>query len=1656
MRVVGRSAGGAESDLVLRFSVAVPDVPAISSSLTIDSTNTTYDGRTVVITGGTVTIRGAHTLDRLMVLGGTIVAPAGEKLDLTTTRGLYAGCGAAFDLSGRGDPGFGNVGNNSGGSHVGLGGTSGASAAATFGSVYRPAERGAGGRTSTGGTVGGAGGGVIAISGGAVVVDGTVRANGAASPHGRGGGGGGSIWIRAARVSGAGKIEANGGSSSSYSSGGGGAIAIETTGPGGTLPALSATSASSPGQRGGPGSIYLHGPASTWGDLRIDNGDFDGAPADLPSLDSGQVLAVSGSTITTDRSADVPGWFAGHWVEIRDAANTLRGTWRVASATGRTITLEGDDIAVAAGDLWQGVYRFDSLTLRRVTFLSSDPVRVAGTETIEASVVTRSITAGALVITGAATLSHATGDVLNIDVEGELRVEAGGAIDVSGRGEPGFGNVGNNSGGSHIGSGGGALGTTFGSIRRPAERGGGGRTGTNSTVGGAGGGVIGIRAGSVVIDGTIRANGSASPNGRGGGAGGSILIGAARVSGAGRIEANGGSSSSYSSGGGGAIAVEYTDPSSALPVTSAKSAAANNSFGGAGSVFTAGPGPAYGDVLVDNTGFALASSQPTVFPSLGYGVVAGVSGNAVTTDRTSIPGWFAGHWVDVLAPDGTRRGTWRIASADGGSFTLEGSPEVVTGDTWRGVYLLDSVRLRNAKVVSLDDVRGARDLDATSSLVVNEPPAFDPARRSQITVVSDPVADAVVGPAGAVSDPTPPIVLTASNVRTGQTYSANASGDGSFRVPVLGQAGDTFTLWARDSYSVPATSAAIPVGGSVAWNNSVASVSLWPATVTGGNAADGAVRLQFPVRSGMGEVSLTSSSSAVIVPAAVLIPDGASSAHFPVTTAAVEDGSEVTITATSNGTSASAVLTLLATSSALSQFELAPSSIAGGTSVNATVTLGGPAPAGGARVWLESFDTRLAEVPDFVDVAEGAASATLTIRTFGVSADSSVVLQATRGSTLQRTLSLTACAGAGFADPPDAIEVETMWVDESLPSGAVQTGDGTIDTTQAASGAASIHLASAAPGERMLAFTGAAALQVAPEDVLVLHALVDPCDPPRQLLVGWKSGASEFRTSWGESRIEPTTAHVRPGALPRGGEWARLEVLARAIGITSVRSLDGLSIRADGGQVWIDAIGRGACALGTAPSPPADPFESVWFDDQLPEGAVAEPAGGIVSAWTWDESQSAGGTRSHREPLRTGLHEHYFEGSAPLKVGQGDVLFAWVLLDPCNPPDMVDLTFKADDATQWEHKAFWGEDRMPWGTLGTASRYPMGPLPELGKWVRLEVPAALLGLEGSTISGAAFVLNDGQAWFDRSGRVARVNVALGKTAAQSSYLAGRGPGDEQLVVNGELFEVNYTGSQAGPWWQVDLGAVQPIDAIHIYNRSDAQQAKLSNYWVWVSDVPFTSTTAAVTRFQPGISGYWQLAQAGRPTVVQIGRTGRYVRIQISGTTNLHMAEVQVWAPSSPARRNIGGGQIPSQSSTSGGQEAEAAVNGVLDWSLTTSSAQPWWQVDLGSVQPIGTVDIGNGFAAATAARMSNFYLFVSDVPFDSTSPAATLSQAGVGAYYHGTPARTSYSFPVNRTGRYLRLQLTGTNFLHPTEVRVWAHDETVRALRRATESPPPR
>jgi hypothetical protein len=154
------------------------------------------------------------------------------------------------------------------------------------------------------------------------------------------------------------------------------------------------------------------------------------------------------------------------------------------------------------------------------------------------------------------------------------------------------------------------------------------------------------------------------------------------------------------------------------------------------------------------------------------------------------------------------------------------------------------------------------------------------------------------------------------------------------------------------------------------------------------------------------------------------------------------------------------------------------------------------------------------------------------------------------------------------------------------------------------------------------------------------------------------------------------------------------------------------------------------------------------------------------------------------------------------------------------------------------------------------------------------------------------------------------NAAISKTTSQSSTYVPTNPASAAVDGNrntnyygtGSVAMTNY---EATPWWQVDLGSIQSIDTIQVFPRDDSGSISyLSDWYIFVSDVPFTSTTISTTIAQSGVSNYHK-GQATNPTTQTVDRTGRYIRIQAANSTYLMLGEVEVNVENSIGIRTLG-------------------------------------------------------------------------------------------------------------------------------------------------------
>jgi RHS repeat-associated protein len=227
------------------------------------------------------------------------------------------------------------------------------------------------------------------------------------------------------------------------------------------------------------------------------------------------------------------------------------------------------------------------------------------------------------------------------------------------------------------------------------------------------------------------------------------------------------------------------------------------------------------------------------------------------------------------------------------------------------------------------------------------------------------------------------------------------------------------------------------------------------------------------------------------------------------------------------------------------------------------------------------------------------------------------------------------------------------------------------------------------------------------------------------------------------------------------------------------------------------------------------------------------------------------------------------------------------------------------------------------GQLNTTYTYPSGA--NNGK-----ISSQTDAISGETVSYAYDSLNR---LLSAQAQVPSANLAQGKTATQSSTLSGYstdGPGSAvDGNTDGNFFDgsVTHTNYDANAWWQVDLGSSQWVSAINIWNRTDCCSDRLTDYWVFVSDQPFSpSDTPATLQNRAGTWNNHQTTYPNPSTAITVGAEGRYVRVQLSGTNYLSLAEVQVWGGWSETFGYDAFGNLTSKTPAGGAPQLSVGVN----------------------------------------------------------------------------------------------------------------------------------
>jgi len=228
--------------------------------------------------------------------------------------------------------------------------------------------------------------------------------------------------------------------------------------------------------------------------------------------------------------------------------------------------------------------------------------------------------------------------------------------------------------------------------------------------------------------------------------------------------------------------------------------------------------------------------------------------------------------------------------------------------------------------------------------------------------------------------------------------------------------------------------------------DTVASVSLSPNTVTGGTATTGTVTLATAA-TGSFVVNLSSSIGQITVPATATVAAGSKTATFTATASNTGSGYVGSIYATTEHSSAKAVLT--AVDNPIVSLAFSPSTVSGGAATTGTVTLSS-APTGTFTVDI-SASTDQVTVPSTMTIAKGSTSGTFTVQTQNLGGAYSLSLYASNPhSSAKAVLTVVEDAIASLSLSPS-----------SVTTGGTTTG--TVTLSAAPTGNLTVNLSSSTP-----------------------------------------------------------------------------------------------------------------------------------------------------------------------------------------------------------------------------------------------------------------------------------------------------------------------------------------------------------------------------------------------------------------------------------------------------------------------------------------------------------------------------------------------------------------------------------------------------------------
>ena len=156
-----------------------------------------------------------------------------------------------------------------------------------------------------------------------------------------------------------------------------------------------------------------------------------------------------------------------------------------------------------------------------------------------------------------------------------------------------------------------------------------------------------------------------------------------------------------------------------------------------------------------------------------------------------------------------------------------------------------------------------------------------------------------------------------------------------------------------------------------------------------------------------------------------------------------------------------------------------------------------------------------------------------------------------------------------------------VWVEDDFPKGAKAESNGEklkwIKGERVFSGKRALSRTDTGLAQDL--FTGAAQpLVVSTQDIFFFHVFINPTNAPKAIMLQLHTTDWTHRANWGDEDAIPFGEKAKPskllmGALPKAGEWVRVEVDAAKFGLPEGTKIDGFAFTQFGGSVYWDKAG---------------------------------------------------------------------------------------------------------------------------------------------------------------------------------------------------------------------------------------------------------------------------------------------------------------------------------------------------------------------------------------------------------------------------------------------------------------------------------------------------